>query len=45
MDGRTLNARGRADYADFIIPGVLFMAEYQAAGTETEKETPALTAS
>ena len=26
----TLRARGRADYADFILPGLLFIAEYQA---------------
>jgi hypothetical protein len=41
----TLNDRGQANYADFIIPGLLFIAEYQAAATDTEKETPALTAS
>ncbi|HYD28618.1 hypothetical protein [Brevundimonas sp.] len=41
----TLNARGRADYADFIVPGLLFMAEYTAGETEAADDaaaTPAL---
>ena len=40
----TLRARGRADYADFIVPGLLFMAEYRADETEAagEAEAPAL---
>lgn len=40
----TLQARGRADYADFIVPGLLFMAEYRADETEAagEAEAPAL---
>jgi hypothetical protein len=27
----TLRARGRANYADFILPGLLFMAEHDLA--------------
>ncbi|NJC40220.1 hypothetical protein GGQ87_000478 [Brevundimonas alba] len=43
----TLQSRGKADYADFIVPGLLFMADYQAdlnkaAGAE---DAAALTAS
>lgn len=38
----TLNARGRADYADFIIPGLLFAADYRADEAEKgEADAPA----
>ena len=32
----TLQARGRADYADFLIPGLLFLAEHRAQESEPE---------
>ena len=37
----TLQARGRANYADFIIPGLLFVAEYRACDVEATQGEPA----
>jgi hypothetical protein len=37
----TLNARGVAHYADFIVPGVLFAAEYRMDEADTEEAPPA----
>ena len=34
----TLQSRGRADYADFILPSLLFLAEYELDRKEREGE-------
>lgn len=36
----TFKARGQANYADFIIPGLLFMAEYEADRAGAGKAAP-----
>ena len=42
----TLKARGRADYSDFVIPGLLFLAETELHKLESEPQPePAATAS
>lgn len=40
----TLQAHGRADYADFILPSLLFLAEYELDKKEREGEAEAATA-
>lgn len=37
----TLRARGRADYADFILPSLLFIAEWELDRSEREGEAGA----
>lgn len=42
----TLRARGRAEYADFIIPGLLFAAEHELwKETEPQAEAGSISAS
>ncbi|MBX9461163.1 MAG: hypothetical protein KL785_08830 [Brevundimonas sp.] len=37
----TLRAQGRADYADFILPSLLFLAEYELDKKEREEKAGA----
>ena len=37
----TLRSRGRADYADFILPSLLFLAEFELDRPDRQVEAPA----